>query len=112
MRDGRAIDHHPTTWFLLWSGAVGPLLFVTAFLIEGALCPGYDPWRTTISTLSLSDYGWVQIANFLLFGTSTLGFAVGLRRVFKRGLASLAAPILFATVGIGLILAGIFVTDP
>ncbi|SRR5579859_173072 len=112
MRDGRAIDHHPTTWFLLWSGAVGPLLFVTAFLIEGALCPGYNPWRTTISTLSLSDNGWVQIANFHLFGLLTLFFAVGLKRVLKSGVASLSGPILFAIVGIGLILAGIFVTDP
>jgi hypothetical membrane protein len=111
MRD-RGPDHHSTTRFLLWSGAIGPLLFTLIFLIEDFTRPHYNAWRTTISTLSLSDYGWVQIANFHLFGLSTLGFAVGLSRVFKRGLASLSGPILFATVGVGLILAGLFVTDP
>lgn len=111
MRD-KGPDLHPTTRFLLWNGAIGPILFAMVFLIAGAFRQGYNPWRTTISTLSLSDYGWVQIANFHLFGLSTLAFAVGLKRVFKTGLASLSGPILFATVGIGLILAGIFVTDP
>ena len=111
MRFGKP-DHRPTTRFLLWSGAIGPILFAIIMLILGAVRPGYNAWRTTISTLALSDYGWVQIANFHLFGLMTLCFAVGLKRVFKRGLASLSAPLLFATVGIGLILAGIFVTDP
>jgi len=111
MRD-KGPDLRPTTRLMLWSGAIGPILFAMVFLVAGAFRQGYNPWRTTISTLSLSDYGWVQIANFHLFGLSTLCFAVGLKRVFKTGLASLSAPILFATVGIGLILAGIFVTDP
>lgn len=112
MRDGEPPDQHPTTRALLWSGAIGPLLFAIIFLIEGATRPDYNPWQTTISTLSLSDQGWVQIANFHLFGLLTLCFAVGLKRVFKTGLASSAGPILFAIVGVGLILAGIFVTDP
>jgi hypothetical membrane protein len=112
MRDERALDQHPTTRFLLWSGAIGPLLFVAVFLIEGALRPGYNPWRTTISTLSLTDRGWMQIANFHLFGLSTLGFAQGLKRVLRTGIASFSAPILFTIAGSGLILAGIFVTDP
>ena len=112
MRDGTAQNHHPTTRFLLWSGAVGPLLFVAVFLIEGALRPGYNPWRTTISTLSLTDQGWTQIANFHLFGLLTLCFALGLKRVLRTGIASSSGPILFAIVGVGLILAGLFVTDP
>jgi len=112
MRDGEPPVHSPTTRFLLWSGAIGPPLFAIVFLIEGATRPGYNPWQTTISTLSLSDQGWMQIANFHLFGLLTLCFAVGLKRVFKTGLASSSGPISFAVVGIGLILAGIFVTDP
>jgi hypothetical membrane protein len=96
----------------LWSGAIGPLLFTLIFLVEGAVRPGYDAWRTTISTLSLSDQGWVQIANFDLFGLLTLCFAIGLKRVFRTGSASFSGPMLFVIVGVGLILAGIFVTDP
>ena len=112
MRDGEQPNLTPTTKLLLWSGVVGPLLFTIIVLVEGAVRPGYDAWQTTISTLSLTDEGWIQIANFYLFGLLTLCFAVGLKRVFRTGLASLSGPILFATVGIGLILAGIFVTDP
>jgi hypothetical membrane protein len=112
MLKGEPTDRRPTTRVLLWSGAIGPLLFAVIFLIEGAARPGYNPWQTTISTLSLSDQGWMQIANFQLFGILTLSFAVGLKRVFKTGLASCSGPILFTIVGVGLILAGIFVTDP
>jgi len=112
MREQILPDQSPTTRFLLWSGAVGPPVFVLNFLIEGALRPGYNAWRTTISTLSLSDQGWTQIVNFHLFGLLTLCFAAGLKRVLKSGLASSAGPILFAIVGAALILAGIFVTDP
>src|SRR5579871_4863642 len=105
-------DQRLSTRFLLWSGAIGPLLFVLVVLIEGATRPGYNAWQTTISTLSLSEQGWVQIANFYLFGLATLCFAAGLKRVFHTGLASLAGPALFAVVGVGLILTGVFVTDP
>jgi hypothetical membrane protein len=112
MREEKSADQRPTTRFLLWSGAVGPPLFVTNFLIEGAIRPGYNAWRTTISTLSLSDQGWMQIANFHLLGILTLCFSVGLKRVLKTGVASSSGPILFAIVGAALILAGIFVTDP
>jgi len=112
MRDRELPDQRSTTRLLLWNGAIGPLLFPIIFLIEGATRPGYNAWRTTISTLSLTDRGWLQIANFHLFGLMTLCFAIGLKRVFKTGLASSSGPILFAIVGVGLILAGIFVTDP
>lgn len=112
MPDREQTDQRLTTRALLWSGAIGPLLFSIVFLIQDATLPGYNAWRATISTLSLSDQGWVQIANFYLLGLSTLGFAVGLKRVFKTGLASLSGPILFAIVGVGLIMAGFFVTDP
>ncbi len=112
MQDTDLQDQRPATRFLLWSGAIGPLLFTSVFLIEGATRPDYNAWRTTISTLSLSDQGWMQIANFHLFGLLTLCFAAGLKRVFKAGSASSAGPILFAIIGVGLILAGIFVTDP
>lgn len=112
MRDGDPPVLNPTTRFLLWSGAVGPILFTLIVLVEGAITPGYDPWRTTISTLSLSEQGWMQIANFFLFGLMTICFAMGLKRVFNTGLASSLGPILFTIVGVGLILAGIFATDP
>jgi hypothetical membrane protein len=100
-----------TTRFLL-CGAIGPLLFVVVFLVEGAIRPEYNASQTTISTLSWGDQGWIQIASFCLFGLLMLCFAIGLRRSLRTGPASVWAPIVLFIAGVGLIIAGPFVTDP
>jgi len=100
------------TRLLLFCGVLGPLVFVLVFLVEGALRPGYDAWRTTISTLSWGPRGWIQIADFEVFGVLMLGFAVGVRPALRGGSAAWSAPVLFAVMGLGLITAGMFATDP
>lgn len=101
-----------TTRILLLCGAIGPFLFVVVFLIEGAVRADYNAWQTTISTLSWGDQGWIQILSFCLFGLLMLCFAIGLRRALRTGSGSLWAPILLFVAGVGLIVAGPFVTDP
>jgi hypothetical protein len=81
-------------------------------LIEGATRPGYNAWTTAASSLSLSDQGWMQITNFIINGLLIFGFAFGLRRWLREGWGATWAPILIGAVGIALIIAGIFVTDP
>jgi hypothetical protein len=54
----------------------------------------------------------VQIANFIICGLLMLAFAVGLRRALRRGLGSMAAPVLAGLYALGLTAAGVFVTDP
>src|SRR6478672_6436559 len=61
-------------------GAVGGPLFVVAFLVQGAVRPGYDPMRHPVSSLALGPSGWTQVANFVVTGLLMLVFAVGLRR--------------------------------
>jgi hypothetical membrane protein len=112
MLDRHTLDQNLTTRLLLLCGAIGPLLFVVVFLIEGATRPDYNPWHTTISTLSWGDQGWIQIVNFCLFGLLMLCFAIAVRRVLRTGPGSRWGPILFFIVGLGLITAGPFVTDP
>lgn len=97
---------------LITGGAIGPLLFILVLLVEGATRPGYDAWRQAGSALSLSDQGWMQITNFIVCGLLILGFAVGVRQTLGGGRGATWGPILLAVVGIGLIVAGIFVTDP
>ena len=106
MRSDRA-----TRW-LLACGVLGPALFVVAFMIEGAIRPNYDPARVYVSQLSLGDQGWQQIANFLVSGSLIVAFAVGLQRVIATGPASRWGPRMVGVVGLGLVIAGIFVTDP
>ena len=105
-------DYFLANSLLITGGAIGPLLFILVLLVEGATRPGYDAWRQAGSALSLSDQGWMQITNFIVCGLLILGFAVGVRQTFRRGRGATWGPILLAVVGAGLIVAGIFVTDP
>ncbi|MFI6572811.1 DUF998 domain-containing protein [Nocardia fluminea] len=94
---------------LLWSGAAGPVVFIAAYLVNGAAQPGYDSSHDTISALSLAPHGWIQNANFLVYGVLTLCFAEALRRcaaLRSTGYVSLIV------AGTGLILLGFFPTDP
>src|SRR5712691_9314638 len=100
------------TRFLIAGGAIGPLLFIIVLLIEGATRPGYSAWHNYGSSLSLSEQGWMQIANFLVCGLLTLCFAIGLRQVFPTGRSSVWGPMLLGVFAVGLIVAGLFVTDP
>jgi len=102
--------HRPNR--LLLAGLFAGPLFAVTFLVEGAFRDGYDPLRHPVSSLSLGTTGRIQIANFLVAGALTLTFAVGLRRGLKPGPGAAAGPVLIAVWGVGLLGAGIFVTDP
>jgi hypothetical protein len=106
------VSQNRLTLWLLAGGVVGPLLFIVVFLIEGATRPGYSVWRNYVSDLALSDQGWEQIANFIVCGLLCIGFALGLRRVWRTGPASVWGPLLIAVFGLSLVVAGVFVTDP
>jgi hypothetical protein len=84
------------------------VVFVASFLVQGALRPGYDPLRHPVSSLSLGPAGWVQMVTFWLAGLLVTAYAVGLRRA-KCGWWT---PVLVALVGLGLVGAGFFATDP
>lgn len=105
---GCMIASDPTTRRLLACGVVGPPLFVAAFLVEGALRPGYHLLRQTVSELAAGPRGWEQVANFLVFAVLLILFAAGLRRATR----SVVVPALVALVAAALIVSGLFVTDP
>jgi len=104
----RFVSRFGDTGFLLRCGITGPPLFVVVFLIEGLTRPGYNPYRSTVSELSLSEWGWQQIANFLMCGTLMVAFTLGMRRVVT---SRWAARILTVTAS-GMLMAGVFVCDP
>lgn len=104
-------DDTRTRALLICGAAAGPL-FTVAWLLEGAGRAGYDPLRHPISSLSIGEFGWTQVANFILTGALTLAFAFGLRLAFRSRAISSRAPWAIGAIGIGLIGAGLFVTDP
>ncbi len=100
------------TKVLLACGALAGPLFVVAFLVEGATRANYDALRHPVSSLALGDSGWTQTANFIVGGILTVAFAVGLRRAFRLPEGSTWGPLLIGAWAIGLLGAGVFVTDP
>lgn len=112
-KSAKGIGEQPLALRLLLAcGAIGPLLFIVVFLVEGATRPNYSAWHHFVSSLSLGEQGWMQITNFIVCGVLVLGFAVGLRRVLRPGKGSTWGPILLGIFGLCLIGAGIFPTDP
>jgi hypothetical membrane protein len=101
-----------TTKLLLVCGAIAGPFFTVAWIVEGTTRTNYNPLRHPISSLSISELGWTQSANFIITGLLTLAFAFGLRRILPHRRGSTWGPWLIATIAIGLLGAGIFVTDP
>lgn len=102
----------PMQRLLLSCGVVGPLLFTSAYLIDGLMRPGYQGWRQPISALGLGTGGWVQSANFVVFGMFGLLFTVGLRRALKPGRGATWVPLLRAVGAVGVIADGVFAYGP
>jgi Protein of unknown function (DUF998) len=97
---------------LLACGVVGPVLFNVTYLIEGATRPGYNSLRLTVSALESGPLGWIQVANFIVFGLLIGCFAVGLRKALVRGFGATLLPLLEGFAMLGLIGDGIFTRDP
>lgn len=98
---------------LLSCGAVAGPVFVASFVAQGRRRQDYDPRRHPISSLAIGSYGWQQRVTFWTTGALYLAGTLGLWR--ESGQASPLnrwGPILLSTVGVGLVGAGTFVTDP
>jgi Protein of unknown function (DUF998) len=99
----------------LWVGIIAPILFATVFTIDGALTPGYSAYNEAISYLDLGTYGWIQRANFIVFGLLLMAFTVGyvkhMRSILEgRWLYTIAS--LFVLSDLGWIMGGLFVPNP
>jgi len=104
----------PRAWTrgLLRCGVAAGPVFVTVFLLEGAVRDGYRPLRHPVSSLALGPRGYIQTANFAVAGTLFLAAAAGLARTGDASASSRAAPALIGAAGAGLIGSAVFTTDP
>jgi hypothetical protein len=97
---------------LLACGAIAGPVFTLVWLAAGAARADYDPLRHPISSLAIGEQGWTQTASFFVTGLLVLAFAVGLRRRLSGPGGSRWGPRLIGLMAIGLLGAGLFVTDP
>jgi Protein of unknown function (DUF998) len=96
---------------LLAAGFAG-VLFVLTFLLLGALAPGYDALRETISALEFTSLGFAQRSNFFVFGLLLMLFAVALRRELGAGRGAVLIPTFQFLSGIGVVGDAIFIHEP
>jgi Protein of unknown function (DUF998) len=97
---------------LLNAGIVAGPFFVVVALLQAFTREGFDLVRHPASLLSLGDWGWIQIANFVLTGFLFIALALGLRRVLTWGIGSRWVSRLFIVVGVAMIGGGVFLADP
>lgn len=90
------------------AGTVGPALFFGVVLVEGAVRPGYRPLHDTISELSLGPRGWIQTANFLIFGILFLVFARGVKASLDASRSARLGGMLLFVIGLGVLGCGLF----
>jgi hypothetical protein len=112
-KSGSSVARPVPRKLLLWLtyGAAGTLLFPIIYVILGATQSGYDPWRQSISALSLSPEGWIQQLNFVLCGMSVLWVAFVWRQILAGGVCATWYPIIRGVEGLALVAIGIFSTD-
>lgn len=94
------------------AGTVGPALFFSVVLVEGAIRPGYRPLRDAISELSIGPRGWIQTTNFVVFGILFLIFAAGVKTAFRHSHAGRAGAALLFAIGAGVLGSGVFPAEP
>lgn len=107
-----ALTRAEPTAGLFAAAALAAPFFLSVATVQALARDGFDLTRHPLSLLSTGDWGWVQIANFVVTGFLVLAFAVGLRRRFAPGRAGTWGLILFGLLGVGLVTAGVLVADP
>lgn len=95
-----------------WSAMVGSVLYVAVFTAKGWLQPDYNSVSMFISQLALGQWGWVQNANFIFFGSSVLLFALGAAIEFGSTRTARSGVTMLALIGVSMVGSGFFVIDP
>jgi hypothetical membrane protein len=88
------------------AGITGPIVFTLTFLVQQlARRAEYDPIAEPVSALEAGPNGWIQQANFVVFGVLLFVFALGVHRGIARSRFGILGPALLGVASIGLILA-------
>jgi hypothetical protein len=96
----------------LLAGVLATPLFFTVGLAQAFTRPGFDLSRHFLSQLSAGEYGWLQMANFLVSGALYVICAAAMARTLAPGRGATWGPRLIGVFGLGLVAAGLFSADP
>ena len=94
---------------LLAAGILAGPFFMLVATLQEITRPGFHPLRCQVSHLAIGDSGWIQAINFFVTGALVLAFAIGLRQALRP---QKLLPALVGLIGIGLMAATFFATEP
>lgn len=97
---------------LLACGAAAGPVFAVAAIVQAATRAGFDITRHPISLLSDGPLGWIQIANFVVYGALTVLGARGVARAMLGTPGGRWAPRLIGAGGGLILVGGCFRLDP
>lgn len=97
---------------LLAAGMAAGVVYVGVGLTQILFRDGFDLREHQLSVASNGSLGWIQILSFVLTGLLTVACAAGMRRALTPGKGARWGPRLVGAYGVGLVGAGVFVTDP
>jgi hypothetical protein len=100
-----------TAWLLACGAAAGPLFALVA-VAEAVTRTGFDIVRNPISQLSDGSLGWIQIANFVVYGALTVAGSRGLASALAGTPGGRWAPRLVGIGGTAILIGGCFRLDP
>jgi hypothetical protein len=100
-----------TEKLLVGAGVLAAPVFTVAAVGQALTREGYDITRHPVSMLALGDLGWVQTTSFVVTGTLSVAAAAGVRWLLRGGRGRTWGPILFALIGVGLLIAAAFRMD-
>jgi len=96
---------------LLTGAVVATPLFIALWAVQAFTRDGFRPTYHPMSLLSLGDGGWVQVVNFVVVGVLITGGGIGIGRTLGVGRLTRWIGVLVVLMGVGLVVAGVFVTD-
>jgi hypothetical membrane protein len=98
---------------LAWAAIAGQLVFTAAWVVAGALQPGYSHIEQAVSELGArnASHPWLMNAGLVVLGLSVAGLGPAVTAVLPRRRASRVAAWLFVAAGASIILAGLFQMD-
>jgi hypothetical membrane protein len=87
---------------VVWFGVIGPIGFVTAWVVAGARAKDYSPTNDAISQLAATDAStrWLMTAGFVCFGIAVPLFSLVLRETLPGPAWISAAASGLATLGV------------
>ena len=86
-------------------------MFWSVLTVLGQAQAGYSAFQSDISLLALGPSGWIQTANFVVFGVLIVAFQGGVQRSVAPGRVWGAINIIALACGVGLVSIAVFPTD-